>query len=51
MSITVQEAIKVLETMLAGVDKQPFTCDVERTLATAITSEALRMAIEKLKDN
>ena len=51
MTITVKEAIKVLETMLAGIDKQPFTYDVEKTLAVAVTGEALRMAIEKLKEN
>lgn len=51
MTITTEEAIKVLETMLAGIDKQPITNDFERSIAISATGEALRMAIEKLKGN
>jgi hypothetical protein len=49
MGLTNDEAIKVLETMLKGIDNQPFTYNVERTMAIAVTGEALQMAIEALK--
>ena len=49
MRLTNDEAIKILEIMLKGIDNQPFTYDVERTMSIAVTGEALRMAIEALK--
>lgn len=49
MGLTNDEAIKTLETMLKGIDNQPFTSDVEKTMAIVVTGEALRMAIEALK--
>lgn len=51
ISLTNKEAIKVLETMLEGLDKRPSLYDIEKTLAVAVTGEALRMAIEALKNN
>lgn len=49
MGLTNDEAIKILETMLNGINNQPFTYDVEKTMAIAVAGEALRMAIEALK--
>ena len=49
MGLTNDEAIKTLEIMLNGIENQPFTYDVEKTMAIAVVGEALRMAIEALK--
>lgn len=49
MGLTNDEAIKILETMLNGINNQPFTYDVEKTMAIAVAGEALQMAIEALK--
>ena len=50
IGLTNEEAIKTLETMLEGIDNQPFTSNVKKIMASAITGEALRMAIEALKN-
>ena len=49
MGLTNDEAIKILEIMLKGIDNQPFTYNAEKTMTIAVTGEALRMAIEALK--
>ena len=49
MDLTNDEAIKTLETMLKGMDNQPFTYNEEKTMAIVVAGEALRMAIEALK--